>query len=422
MSSALTGAAGTASSASQSITGLTPGNVYHLEFTAASITAGSFTPYLGGTAGTTITANGTYDENIIAGSDSLLLEFIKDADFVGTIDDVALHVAIVDFSANEVHLHPVGTITKTAVNTGAGLVAYSGFTTSNYIQQEYNAALDFGTGDFSVSFWINEDPNTASECIFDRADPSPAQEINAVIGATGFLSFNVSDGTTDRVVTSTSAIDDLLWHYVVLNYDASAGYLSIHIDGALNNSDTGTVLNTLSDASAILNIGLYADGTTPLTNGSICIFKMDNALKTPAKIKEHYNNEKGLFKYGAPYSVKDAQYTIEIPLLNSSGHGYEDYSYQNETIDQTRETLFHSSKKTWSTQGGLVPYTSSTETDLFDIKHFINSAKRGQTITLDERGDGLDDELVILDSKNSNFDRDGSMVDYYKVNLNFKEA
>jgi hypothetical protein len=47
-----------------------------------------------------------------------------------------------------------GTITRAAVATGADLVAYSGFSTANYLEQPYNSGLDFGTGDFCVLGWV----------------------------------------------------------------------------------------------------------------------------------------------------------------------------------------------------------------------------------------------------------------------------
>lgn len=48
-----------------------------------------------------------------------------------------------------------GAITKTAVATGAQLVAYSGWSTANYLQEPYSADLDFGTGTWSVAAWVN---------------------------------------------------------------------------------------------------------------------------------------------------------------------------------------------------------------------------------------------------------------------------
>ena len=33
-------------------------------------------------------------------------------------------------------------------------MGYSGFSSSNYLEQPYNSDLDFGTGDFSVMAWV----------------------------------------------------------------------------------------------------------------------------------------------------------------------------------------------------------------------------------------------------------------------------
>lgn len=62
----------TARTASATITGLRPGSTYATSFTISGRTAGSAILQLGGTSGTTRTADGTYTENIIAGSSGLV--------------------------------------------------------------------------------------------------------------------------------------------------------------------------------------------------------------------------------------------------------------------------------------------------------------------------------------------------------------
>lgn len=47
-----------------------------------------------------------------------------------------------------------GSISKTAVGAASQLVAYSGFTAANYLQEPFSADLDMGTGDWRVSAWI----------------------------------------------------------------------------------------------------------------------------------------------------------------------------------------------------------------------------------------------------------------------------
>lgn len=73
---------------------LTAGVSYTLTYTLSSVTAGSLTPRLGGTSGTTRTANGTYTEIIVCGAGTdPKLELRADADFVGKVDDVSVIAA-----------------------------------------------------------------------------------------------------------------------------------------------------------------------------------------------------------------------------------------------------------------------------------------------------------------------------------------
>ena len=47
-----------------------------------------------------------------------------------------------------------GTVTKSAVATGADLVSYGPFNNNNNFRQPYNSDLNFETNDFSIMFWV----------------------------------------------------------------------------------------------------------------------------------------------------------------------------------------------------------------------------------------------------------------------------
>ncbi len=47
----------------------------------------------------------------------------------------------------------VGTLTSNKVNTGTDLVAYSGFSNTNYIRENYSSELDFATNEFNIGSW-----------------------------------------------------------------------------------------------------------------------------------------------------------------------------------------------------------------------------------------------------------------------------
>ncbi|HMA77892.1 MAG TPA: hypothetical protein VKP88_02005, partial [Candidatus Paceibacterota bacterium] len=74
----------------------------------------------------------------------------------------------------EAHLMPGlivnGTITRTKVAPGADLVGYSGFSSTNYLEQPYNPDLDFGTGDFCVMGWVNSEVTGSQNIAIVRQD------------------------------------------------------------------------------------------------------------------------------------------------------------------------------------------------------------------------------------------------------------
>ncbi|RKZ97291.1 MAG: hypothetical protein DRQ42_09730, partial [Gammaproteobacteria bacterium] len=79
-----------------------------------------------------------------------------------------------DRSVNVNPLVEVGAITEGAVASGSELMAYSGFSVSDYMEQAYNADLDFGTDDFCIMMWINAGASTSQQFILNRGSPTPA--------------------------------------------------------------------------------------------------------------------------------------------------------------------------------------------------------------------------------------------------------
>ena len=94
-----------------------------------------------------------------------------------------------DRSVNCNGLEVVGTVNKTAVATGADLVGYSWFSSSNYLVQPYNSDLDWGTNDFCVMGWIN--PNNTNSPLFGHGDASNDGFLMDVNNAGGGLNFDV---------------------------------------------------------------------------------------------------------------------------------------------------------------------------------------------------------------------------------------
>jgi len=130
-------------------------------------------------------------------------------------------------------LRPVGTIEKNPVATGSDLAAYSGFSGSNYLQQDYTSDLDFGTGDFCMMVWshINADELTQINTLFSTAHTtgSPAGAWIFRVANNGELWFYGSDGTWGS--HHCGAINLNTWtHLCVARKD---GVLSLYKDGKL---------------------------------------------------------------------------------------------------------------------------------------------------------------------------------------------
>jgi hypothetical protein len=63
---------------------------YQVTFTVSNYSAGSIAGYVGGIAGDPVTANGTYQQIIEAGTTDELQGVVADLDFIGTVDDLSV--------------------------------------------------------------------------------------------------------------------------------------------------------------------------------------------------------------------------------------------------------------------------------------------------------------------------------------------
>ena len=169
---------------------LTTGKQYAVTVTQSSYTSGTVYLYMGTGApngyyyASLPSTGGTYTFTLTAYNSNF---GIYGANYTGVIDNVTVSLAESDHSVNGKGLQVFGTVTKTAVATGAELVGYSGWSSSNYLAQPYNSDLDFGTGDFSYMGWIKWVSGTGY--LFDRADTSGNRRISVYPNYNGAVYF-----------------------------------------------------------------------------------------------------------------------------------------------------------------------------------------------------------------------------------------
>ena len=213
------------------------------------------------------------------------------------VDNISVKLADQDRSVNANDLIVNGTVTKTAVATGAELVAYSGFSASDYLSQPYNSDLDFGTGDFCVMGWAKL--NTANaHGILSRAVTTGGILLTTQT-TTGNIDVWLSNTTTYVSALQAGKVKNQQWTFVVVR--RSAGVLSIFVDSELAGSAANTT--DLDYASATLRLGSRVDGVQFVNGGSLALWRISATAPTAEQIRKIYNDEKWVFQPGAQVTL-----------------------------------------------------------------------------------------------------------------------
>lgn len=119
-------------------------------------TSGNISVYVdagtGIAAAAILAASGTY---FVSGSPSAGAIGFGASAFVGTVEIKSIRRSDADRAFNSRSALVAGTITRSSLASGTSLTGYSGFSAANYLREPYSADLDFGTGEWTGSAWVN---------------------------------------------------------------------------------------------------------------------------------------------------------------------------------------------------------------------------------------------------------------------------
>ena len=288
----------------QNITGLTVGQTYVLSIDVISLSSHNIsfafaTTNIGSTlSANTVSTTGTHSITYTATQANISVYVqTNHATMTFSVDNFSLRIAEEDRSVNDNGLQVFGTVTKSAVATGAELVAYSGFSSSNYFKQSGSDKILFGTGDFSIIFWTKYSTGNNNQSFIDISSSAggvgdPRCRIHQFHTPSGSIRFYTTGGN----VVSTSNKIDAGWTCVVAVRRSSG--LEIYINGELENSGNNSTTNFNSSAGQMV-IGMDGDGSDPLSTGSMALVRVSLTAPSPEQIKKIYNDEKCLFHENA---------------------------------------------------------------------------------------------------------------------------
>ena len=242
-------------------------------------------------------------------------------------------VKVEDRSVNNNPLEVFGTITKTPVATGADLVAYSGFTSNNWLEQPYNADLNFGTGDYSIMLWLKNTTNTGHQYILSLGVEGDATPFRMGIRAGGVnndgtprtIAFN-QNGSVNNGVDSGMTTNGQWQHICVAR---TSGITRMYVD-SLDKGSTSNLADFTLTTNHRLRIGRWMSNSALAAQfTSVALVRISRSAPTAEQIKKMYDDEKVLFQenakatlYGSSDAVTALAYdevTDQLHVGTSSG-------------------------------------------------------------------------------------------------------
>ncbi len=111
----------------------------------------------------------------------------------------------------------------------AGALEFSGDSDGVEVADPVDGHLDFGTGDFSISFWFQQSGAPAgTERILGKLATGSDPGFVVYVDNAGYINFGVSDGSLFEAVWGSGFLDGN-WHHVVA--ERNGGSLTLHVDG-----------------------------------------------------------------------------------------------------------------------------------------------------------------------------------------------
>jgi hypothetical protein len=216
------------------------------------------------------------------------------------ISALTIKEAVPDRARYENGMQVIGNPTVSAVATGAelkGLTNLNG--TTDYVIKDFDASLDFGTGDFSCYVWLKPDASDPGDKYYHMINMTAGTQ-----SGTGNFSLKVWSGNWmpyayghgGTLCNSSISLSPGSWNMIVCGRKNSTFFMYINgVDATLNPSSTSFNMGNHN-----LRVGSSSTNTGENIPGNIIALPRLSATAPIAKqVKEIYEAEKPLFQENA---------------------------------------------------------------------------------------------------------------------------
>lgn len=161
---------------------------------------------------------------------------------------------------------------------------------NDYVDTGKNSVLDFGTGDFSIGFWIKATGNLSNKVLVNKGNADHIEagwRINTDSAGKSYL--RISDGT-NQANSITVAYQDGKWHYLTFAVDRdNTSGIRAYVDGVLIGSTNPTaVTGSISRSTLSLILMANTGGTGGWYKGYIDTVSVYNNALSITQVQKNY--------------------------------------------------------------------------------------------------------------------------------------
>lgn len=269
---------------------------------------------------------------------SLFVDFASANGSTALFDNISFRRIDADRSFKNLGLVMSGSLLKAPVATGAQLVAYSGFSTADYLEQVYSSLMDFGTGDFSILGWINIAAMSGAYMgLLNRCLTASGGGLYLQITPSGDLQVHGSASTTFVLLLSSAGTPLGVGVNTLIEVSRFAGVLSIKFNG-VSVASVANVTN-LTYSGAITRIGNQIVAGGEAFNGSMALWRISATAPSPEQSAHIYRTERALFQPGAQCVIAGGSANVTALTYDDTAdimHVATDYGYRSGFKDLLR--------------------------------------------------------------------------------------